>query len=111
MKNNLLLSAIILQSLLSSAQRFEWVSHSTQSIPNTWSPNAVDPAGNIYALIGTTGSGAIIQGDTIPGVAPGNGEIIAKFNPTGNLLWSKMVSCDGGVLGLSGIAVDNSGGV
>src|SRR6185503_5498564 len=111
MKNNLLLSAIIFQVLFVSAQRFEWVSHSTQAIPNTWSPDAVDLAGNIYTLIGTTNTGAIIQSDTIPGVAPGNGVIIAKFSSTGNLLWGKMVSCDGGVLGQYKIVVDNSIGV
>jgi hypothetical protein len=111
MKKNLLLSAIILQSLFSSAQRFEWVTHSTQAIPNTWSPVVVDAAGNIYTLIGTSPSGAIIQGDTIPGQAPGDGVIITKFSPTGNLIWGKMVSCDGGGLGIHKIVVDNSGTV
>jgi hypothetical protein len=112
MKQILLLSAIILQSLFAVAQRFEWVSHSTQDVvPTSYSPDAVDAAGNIYTLMSTGSTGAIIQGDTIPGLTAGEGVVIAKFSPSGNFLWGKMVSPDaGGIQGLK-IAVDNSGAV
>ena len=67
MKKNLLLTVIILQSFLAGAQRFEWVSHSTQGVvPTYYSPDAVDAAGNIYTLISTGSSGAIIQGENVP---------------------------------------------
>jgi hypothetical protein len=112
MKKILLLSTIIFQSLFSAAQRFEWVSHSTQSVvPTNYSPDAVDAAGNIYTLISTGSAGAIIQGDTIAGLTAGDGVIIAKFGPSGNFLWGKMVSPDGGGIQGHKIAVDNSGAV
>jgi len=111
MKKNLLLSAIILQVLVASAQRYEWVSHSNQNVANFNAPVGVDPAGNVYTLIGTNASGGIIQGDTLPSLTGGDGVIIAKFSATGTFLWGSMVNPNNGIISGEKIAVDNAGAV
>ena len=73
-------------------------------------PVAVDPAGNVYTLIHTN-TDAIIQGDTIQALTASQGIVITKFDTAGNLLWGKMVNCDGGVLSAEKLAVDNTGAV
>src|SRR6185295_5113926 len=96
MKKNLLLSAIILQSLFSSAQRYEWVSHADIAGTNALAPVAVDPAGNIYTLI-HTGTDAVIQGDTVHALTGSEGVVVTKYEPSGNFLWGSMVNCDAGI--------------
>ncbi len=93
MKKLLLFSAFLLFSSISSAQKFEWVSHSSQGNVNLDnSPLAVDAAGNSYTAIRTSSYvPVIIQGDTFPVMGNwGDGLCIAKFDPNGALLWGKM---------------------
>src|SRR6185436_5455116 len=113
MIKTLLIVAATICSQFSFAQKFEWVTHSSQQYPfNTATPLTTDAPGNVYAIIHTDDHGAVIQGDSILELVPGSeGVIIAKFDPNGNLTWGKMVSCDGGILSAEKIAVDIAGSV
>ncbi|MEP7168510.1 MAG: hypothetical protein ABI855_04015, partial [Bacteroidota bacterium] len=113
MKKTLLLSAIILQSIIANAQKFEWLSHSSQaSVPGAeeYAPVAVDPAGNIYTAIQTSSTGIVIQGDTFPSLNGQNAVIIVKLDPAGNLIWGKTISGDNGSEARK-IAVDDAGAI
>src|ERR1041384_6367074 len=108
MKKIILLTAIILYAIPSSAQRYEWFSHSDQGGTNAVVPVAVDPNGNIYTLIHTS-SEVIIQGDTIHTITGSAGVVITKFDPNGNFLWGSMVNADAGSVATGKLAVDNAG--
>lgn len=112
MKKITLLSAIILQTLFATAQKFEWVSHSSQGYTNVNNaPLAVDAAGNSYTVIFTWSSvPVIIQSDTFQVLGPNTqGMCVAKFDANGTYLWGKMF-CSANSTPRS-IGVDASGAV
>ncbi len=112
MKKQLLLSAFLLLSIISAAQKFEWVGHSSQGNVNVDNaPLAVDAAGNSYTAIRTSSYvPVIIQGDTFPVMGNWHGGLcIAKFDPNGTLLWGKMYCSYQSVP--QSIGVDDAGSV
>lgn len=113
MKKTLLLSAIMLQAIIAGAQKFEWLSHSSQASlgAEEYAPVAVDPAGNIYTAIQTTSTGIVIQGNTFTSLNGANAIIVVKLDPAGNLIWGKTISGDGAAELTRKIAVDNAGAV
>src|SRR5262249_46905062 len=69
---------------------------------------AVDPAGNAY-VTGSTLSANFPTSNPLQASAGGNGDaFIAKFDPSGNLIYSTYVGGSGGEDGF-GIAIDSSG--
>jgi PKD repeat protein len=113
MKKILLITAIMFHVIASMAQRFQWVSSSRQYNSNANIPVATDAVGNVYTLIDVDPTlPCIIQNDTIQAVVPGTwGTVVAKFGPTGNIIWGKMVSPDGGGIYGGRITVDDTGSV
>lgn len=110
MKKHLLLLAILLQTILAEAQKYEWLNYSTQgqALPGN-APVAVDPFGNSYTIVFTPLSGTTIQGTSFPVSVGPNGQLLAKFDPSGNLIWGKMFGS--GSSKHYHLACDNAGAV
>jgi hypothetical protein len=63
---------------------------------------AVDAAGNSYA-VGTSAQGLVLGSTTID--SDGVGDFIAKFSPTGDVVWAKTLDLDMSSAGTSALAI------
>jgi len=92
---------IVIFASTGTAQEWQWMKHVGGIGHDTGRPVAEDEAGNIYVLATHDGA-CFIEGDTVQG----SDAFIAKFDPSGTLIWLKTGVSPAGSMGFAGLVVD-----
>ncbi|MBK9763512.1 MAG: hypothetical protein IPO87_09165 [Flavobacteriales bacterium] len=90
-----------LHKFTGTAQEWQWMKHVGGIGHDTGRPVAEDEAGNIYVLATHDGA-CFIEGDTVQG----SDAFIAKFDPSGTLIWLKTGVSPAGSMAFAGLVVD-----